>query len=362
MPHLTGIDNNTALQLQTCVLDVFTREKYSGNPLAVVFIPKQQRDFITQDVKQRIAREFNLSETIFIHVPSGEERNANSCRIDIFTVNEELPFAGHPIIGAAAVVLNHLGWGIDALDLKAGRFPIRRRITPPLSPDKEGPKDAPNAPPANGLVEVDVVHDMHIHARTLADVVNATGASSATIIAAHLHPNPTIRQAELAAPVVSIVKGMTALLVRLPDLEHLAMVSTAQRIHFSEDIQDLILDQGPWGRSFCYRYYYVPQGVEQEEGQVAVHRIRARMVELATEDPATGSAACTLGAYLATTAVSPSDSMNRFEIVQGVEMGRRSDIIVKVKTQNSVGSEGKSIDSVALSGTAVVVSTGSIHV
>lgn len=375
--HLLNLDPK-ATQLSTCVLDVFTPQKYAGNPLAVVFIPANLSPSISQPVKQRIAREFNLSETIFIHIPQDAASAATSCRIDIFTVSEELPFAGHPIIGAAAVVLNHLAWGkIEALELKAGRFPIRR-ISPSPPPLQKGEESSSslsdmttneNDTMTAGLVEVDVVHDMHIHSRTLADVVAASDA-----ITAKLSDNDVVRRAELDAPVVSIVKGMTALLVQLPSLEHLAMVSTAQRLEFDEGIQEILLDQGPWGRSFCYRYYYVHQGVDREEGvegtvATMVHRIRARMVELATEDPATGSAACTLGAYLATTTTTPTaggdggvPGMNRFEIVQGVEMGRRSDVVVKVQTKMREGREGISIDSVALSGTAVVTSTGSIYV
>jgi len=58
--------------------------------------------------------------------------------------------------------------------------------------------------------------------------------------------NEAIRRAELQAPVVRIVRGMTGLLVRLPSPEHLAIVSAASQLVFDEVIQAMLLDDGPW--------------------------------------------------------------------------------------------------------------------
>ncbi|WP_330083622.1 PhzF family phenazine biosynthesis protein [Methylocystis iwaonis] len=79
------------------LLDVFTDRRFAGNPLAVVELDAPLRDAEMQDV----AREFNLSETVFVSEPRD---STNSARIRIFTPKRELPFAGHPTIGAAALL------------------------------------------------------------------------------------------------------------------------------------------------------------------------------------------------------------------------------------------------------------------
>ncbi len=76
------------------IVDVFTDTPYLGNPLAVVF----EADDLTDAQMQRIAREFNLSETVFVREP---ERAGTTARLRIFMPEHELPFAGHPTIGAA---------------------------------------------------------------------------------------------------------------------------------------------------------------------------------------------------------------------------------------------------------------------
>jgi trans-2,3-dihydro-3-hydroxyanthranilate isomerase len=82
-------------QFQT--LDVFTETALAGNPLAVVL----DAEGLDDARMQAIAAEFNLSETVFVFEP----RNAiNSARVRIFTPKRELPFAGHPTVGAAALI------------------------------------------------------------------------------------------------------------------------------------------------------------------------------------------------------------------------------------------------------------------
>lgn len=79
------------------LLDVFTDRRFAGNPLAVV----EAADRLTPVQMQAIAREFNLSETVFLLEPRDP---AHSARARIFTPARELPFAGHPTIGAAALL------------------------------------------------------------------------------------------------------------------------------------------------------------------------------------------------------------------------------------------------------------------
>lgn len=78
-------------------LDVFTETTLTGNPLAVVF----DADGLDDARMQAIAGEFNLSETVFVFEP---RNSINSARVRIFTPKRELPFAGHPTVGAAALI------------------------------------------------------------------------------------------------------------------------------------------------------------------------------------------------------------------------------------------------------------------
>ena len=82
-------------RLQYTTYDVFTQIPFKGNPLAIVKIPEESA--LSKSEKQTIAREFNYSETVFLH--DGEHESSSIRGVDIFTVTEELPFAGHPVIG-----------------------------------------------------------------------------------------------------------------------------------------------------------------------------------------------------------------------------------------------------------------------
>lgn len=85
------------MKLNYLLLDVFTQQRLKGNPLAVVL----KADGLLDDQMQAIAREFNLSETVFIQKASSERHSA---AVRIFTPQIELPFAGHPTVGAAVVL------------------------------------------------------------------------------------------------------------------------------------------------------------------------------------------------------------------------------------------------------------------
>ena len=78
-------------------LDVFTNAPLAGNPLAVVL----DAAGLSDDAMQKIAGEFNLAETVFVFEPHSP---VNSARLRIFTPGRELPFAGHPTVGAAALI------------------------------------------------------------------------------------------------------------------------------------------------------------------------------------------------------------------------------------------------------------------
>ena len=120
----------TNTQLDFVTVDVFTSKPYQGNPLAIVRIPSGGT--LTQEQKQTIAREFNLSETTFLH-ENAEGVDSLVWTVDIFMTSRELPFAGHPTVGTACYVLERTARArgleqgvIDAgFNLKAG--PVRLR-------------------------------------------------------------------------------------------------------------------------------------------------------------------------------------------------------------------------------------------
>ena len=85
------------MRLPYHILDVFTNQRFGGNPLAVVL----DADGLDAQRMQTIAREFNLSETVFVLKP---QNPAHSARVRIFTPAIEMPFAGHPTVGTAALL------------------------------------------------------------------------------------------------------------------------------------------------------------------------------------------------------------------------------------------------------------------
>ncbi|MGE0749592.1 MAG: PhzF family phenazine biosynthesis protein [Variibacter sp.] len=97
-------------------LDVFTRHRFAGNPLAVV----QDAQGLSDDAMQAIAREFNLSETVFVFPPADK---AHRAKLRIFTPAAELPFAGHPTVGTAVLLAE--GRGPESFVLEENIGPVR---------------------------------------------------------------------------------------------------------------------------------------------------------------------------------------------------------------------------------------------
>lgn len=257
------------MELEFVTVDVFTSTPYHGNPLAIVKVPAALASRLSQAAKQRIASEFNLSETIFLH---DRTPGKNEYIVDIFTDTTELPFAGHPTIGSAAYVL-HLApspsttpqfehdcdsafqskWSSSTLLTKAGPIPIGRS--------------------GGNRVSASIPHAVHIHTSTIGS--NPSTPSPSYFQQSGLSTDVAIAEAERTAPIVSIVKGMTFLLVRLPSLEALGKVEgRGQMIDFKG-----VLDRA-WGETFVATYYYVllptrgkTRGVDERTVE-----IRSRMV------------------------------------------------------------------------------------
>ncbi|KAJ5348314.1 hypothetical protein MYU51_010857 [Penicillium brevicompactum] len=304
------------MSLNFVTLDVFTSTPYSGNPLAVVFLPEQGA--LSQTQKQTIAREFNLSETIFVH-PVQEKTKRT---IDIFTTDCEIPFAGHPTIGAASWFLTHsTDEGVTTLATKSGDIPISVQD------------------PASGYVAAQIAHNTRIHAARfeLAELLR-------------LHPSLTpFLSGDVTFPLFSIVNGMSQLFIELGSLEALAAVTAPTG---GELISAKYLDEG-WRAGLVCVYFFVRDVQDEVLGKKV---IRSRMMLGTLEDPATGSSASGLAAYLALTE-GQAGQQHDYHVVQGVEMGRRSDIGVGVTLD-----AGKKIEQVVLTGTAVSVSEGKVRV
>jgi trans-2,3-dihydro-3-hydroxyanthranilate isomerase len=101
-------------------IDVFAERPLEGNPLAVYYgVPSG----LTAKQMQTIAREMNLSETTFVFRRERKTENSKGIRVRIFTVQEELPFAGHPTLGTAWVLRGNRSE--ISLDLNVGRIPVK---------------------------------------------------------------------------------------------------------------------------------------------------------------------------------------------------------------------------------------------
>lgn len=300
------------MALSYTIMDVFTGTPFTGNPLAVVTVPPNTS--LTYAQKLAITREFNLSETTFVHEPAAD---SDERKFDIFTPAAEIPFAGHPTIGTAAFLQSR---GIQKLIAKAG----------PISIEDAG----------NGALRAAIPHNTRLHQKSL------------PLPDPSQFPSKDIAEVEAGAPLFAIVNGMTFALIELPSLELLAQV----RSGFPEILRGL-LDEGWDGGWVTRRYYYVRLGSISREGQT-VHQIRTRMVKFATEDPGTGSAACALASYLSLHKLE-GDSLS-FQITQGVEMGRQSEILVDTAISEDK-TQGRILRSVSLAGTAVLVMDGVIR-
>lgn len=137
-----------ALKLDT--LDVFTEMRFGGNPLAVV----HEADALDDGQMQRIARELNLPETVFLLKPS---KPAHSARMRIFTPGRELPFAGHPTIGTAILLaelrsplVNGERDAIIVLEQGIGTVRVGVRLRAGAAPFAEF--DAPKLPEKTGIL------------------------------------------------------------------------------------------------------------------------------------------------------------------------------------------------------------------
>jgi trans-2,3-dihydro-3-hydroxyanthranilate isomerase len=301
------------------IYDVFTGTALAGNPLAVVF----GADHYSDAQMQAIAREFNLSETVFVLKPANPGHTA---RLRIFTPGRELPFAGHPTVGAAVALADlRLGGnvpanGIDLVKMLEEEIgPVRCAVR--MSPDAAGFAEF-DLPKLSRRLDVDVEQ---------ADIGFALG----------LDPH----EIGFENHRVSVwTAGVPFVLVPVHDM------AAAAKAECNAADWDKVAPMGDG--QLAQAYVYCRGGTHH------LASFHARMFapgEGIAEDPATGSAAAALSG-----AIHHFDGLlegnHALMIEQGVEMGRPSLIHLHI---NCAGSE---VSHVRIGGEAVRIAQGKLLV
>jgi trans-2,3-dihydro-3-hydroxyanthranilate isomerase len=272
------------------IVDVFTDRPFSGNQLAVVL----EADDLSTEQCQQVAREFGFSETTF---PGAEVTDGSEYATRIFTPEQEIPFAGHPTLGTASVLRSR---GLLTADecvqvCGAGRIDVRfagDRVELSATPrDLAGP-----LPP-------ELVRDLlRVVGLSLSDLSGQAWVAGCGLSFVHL---PVTEEAVVRA--VPPVRSTSDLFARV-----------AAAVGPVDDLLDA-LD------------VYAVTG---DAPSLSVHsRVFVPGVGV-PEDPATGSAAAGLGMALVASGLLPEGG--RYEIVQGVEMGRPSALSGRVEAPGGV--------------------------
>ncbi len=289
------------------ICDVFTDQRFGGNPLAV--LPDAQG--LSGEQMQKIAREFNFSESTFVLPPE----QGHHKQVRIFTPTTEVPFAGHPNVGTAFALCENGDFGAleDSLDItfeeKAGLVPIR------VESRERGIWCELKAPESLSLGEPVSV------------------ALAAQVLSL---PESAIETKNHLPQVASV--GLPFLMVELKSKDHLE----AARVHGSS--MDRLVEQNVTPDVHLY--------IKSQDD----FDIRARMfapMDGVPEDPATGSANCALVGLL-THISEATEGCFSWRIAQGVEMGRPS--VLEART---IKSEGK-LEAVFIGGYSVLISEGTL--
>lgn len=293
------------------VLDVFTREALTGNPLAVVL----DADGLDTAAMQRIAREFNLSETVFV-LPPQDAKNLAAVRI--FTPAVELPFAGHPTVGTAVLLGLERGHGrahqVFSLEEGIGVVPCEVRIAGGES--GQASFTVPRLPHRSGA------------AAEAAALAAALGLEAADIGCGDHVPS-----------MFSAGVGFTFV-----PLRNLAAVARAQ--------PRLEAWPAAFEGSHAAAFVYTAGGIAADASFHA--RMFAPTMGI-REDPATGAAAA---AFVGVVHMfdKPADGLHRYVIEQGYEMGRPSRIVVTMTVDRGA------LVNATVGGDAVVVASGALYV
>ena len=295
-------------------LDVFTNTALSGNPLAVVL----DCDGLDSARMQAIAREFNLSETVFVLDPRDP---VNTARLRIFTPSRELPFAGHPTIGTAILLA----------ELRAPEMLAREDISVVLE-EEVGP------------VACTVRHVKGAPPRARFDIPRLPQAGDALGPRAAIAAALGLDEADIGLPGHAPSRFSAGVpYAFVPVTGRAALARAAPRsVHWRDAF-------GPGGFG-AFLYCDEPAG----KG----HAWRARMFAPAfgiDEDPATGSAAAAFAGVLMAYAP-PGDGDHALVIEQGFEMGRPSLITLGLVVENGT------LKSASIGGEAVLLTQGIVDV
>ena len=282
--------------------DVFTSKPLEGNSLAVIFDARGLSDA----QMQALAREMNLSETTFIFPRDRKIERERGVRVRIFTVQEELPFAGHPTLGTAFALRGTSRAKSVTLDLNVGKVPVRF-------------EEIAGQPAFGEMTQIDPVFGIQ-HDREA--VARITGLR--------------VEDFDPSLPIETVSTGVA---FTVAPLKSLAVI---QKLRVDLGGADDYLARS--GGKFLYF-------VTRETVDPAA-RLHARMLFYNGEDPATGSAAGCTAAWMVAHGVAEPDE--RVLIEQGLEMQRPSRILVRASRH------GNRVVNVRVGGNAIEVMRGEI--
>jgi trans-2,3-dihydro-3-hydroxyanthranilate isomerase len=263
--------------------DVFSSKALEGNSLAVFFDGRGLSDA----EMQWIAKEMNLSETTFILPRDAEVEREQGVRVRIFTVQEELPFAGHPTLGTAFALRGQSGKSEVVLELNVGKVPVRF-------------EDSSGQAAYGEMTQMDPTfgakHDREAFA-------HATGLR--------------LEDFDASLPIQTVSTGLP---YAVTPLKSLAVI---QKLCIDLNRATAYLEAS--GTKF---FYFVTRETIDRDA-----RLHARMLFYSGEDPATGSAAGCASAWMVEHGVAEPDE--RVLIEQGVEMKRPSRIFVRASRRDN---------------------------
>jgi trans-2,3-dihydro-3-hydroxyanthranilate isomerase len=289
-------------RFQFVQFDVFSSHPFEGNPLAVFTDARGLSD----ELMQALAREMNLAETTFILPRDPATERERGVRVRIFTVQEELPFAGHPTLGTAFALRGSTGAAEINLDLNVGKIPVRFE-------EKSG------EPVFGEMTQQDPKFGM-IHDRET--VVRATSLRDGDI-------DPSL-------PIQTVSTGLTFTIVPLRGMD----VMRRLQVDLARSSEYLKQSGGKF-------FYFVSR-----ETVDPAARLHARMLFYGGEDPATGSASGCATAWMVQHGVAQPDE--RVLIEQGIEMLRPSRIFVRASRRDD------RVVNVRVGGNAVEVLRGEV--
>ncbi len=282
--------------------DVFSANPLQGNSLAVISDARSLSDA----EMQAIAMEMNLSETTFVLPRDPEVERERGVRVRIFTVQEELPFAGHPTLGTAFALRGKSGAKKILLELNVGKVPVTF-------------VDPQNEPAFGEMTQVDPVFGIE-HEREA--VARTTGLS--------------LNDFDPSFPIQTVSTGLP---FTVTPLRSLAII---QKLRVDLHRASEYLEKT--GSKFIY--FVARETIDPAAG------LHARMLFYNGEDPATGSAAGCTAAWMVAHGVAEPD--RRVLIEQGVEMQRPSRIFVSASRRDN------RIVNVRVGGNAIEVIRGEV--